>query len=145
VILEIQQNSDTTYRVFDWNRMGLDGKPRELHVSQSLESIDFTDYEPALVQPRNVPGPGNLKILVQDDLFTMEIAELSRGEILHLASGEMWILAGVAGQLQIEHLSQQLALAAGEFCVIPASLEDVVLRPCGSGGRFLRVRAGKSV
>jgi mannose-6-phosphate isomerase len=145
VILEIQQNSDTTYRVFDWNRMGLDGKHRELHVSQSLESIDFTDFEPALVQPRNVPGPGNLKILVQDDLFTMEIAELSRGEILHLASGEMWILAVVAGQLQIEHLSQQPALAAGEFCVIPASLEGIVLRPCGSGARFLRVRAGKSV
>ena len=33
VIFEIQQNSDTTYRVFDWNRVGLDGKPRELHVS----------------------------------------------------------------------------------------------------------------
>ena len=33
VIFEIQQNSDTTYRVFDWNRVGLDGKPRELHVA----------------------------------------------------------------------------------------------------------------
>jgi mannose-6-phosphate isomerase len=39
VIFEIQQNSDTTYRVFDWNRVGLDGKPRELHVKESLESI----------------------------------------------------------------------------------------------------------
>ena len=49
VIFEIQQNSDTTYRVFDWNRVGLDGKPRELHVPQSLASIDFNDFEPALV------------------------------------------------------------------------------------------------
>ena len=49
VIFEIQQNSDTTYRVFDWNRLGLDGKPRELHVAQSLASIDFADFEPALV------------------------------------------------------------------------------------------------
>ena len=48
VIFEIQQNSDTTYRVFDWNRVGLDGKPRELHVAQSLASIDFNDFEPAL-------------------------------------------------------------------------------------------------
>ena len=47
LIHEIQQNSDTTYRVFDWNRLGLDGKPRELHVAESLASIDFHDFEPA--------------------------------------------------------------------------------------------------
>lgn len=48
LIYEIQQSSDTTYRVFDWNRLGLDGRPRELHVSQSLACIDFDDVEPAL-------------------------------------------------------------------------------------------------
>jgi mannose-6-phosphate isomerase len=48
VLFEIQQNSDTTYRVFDWNRLGLDGQPRELHVEESLRSIDFDDFEPAL-------------------------------------------------------------------------------------------------
>ena len=46
LIIEIQQNSDTTYRVFDWNRTGLDGKPRELHIEQSMASIDFEDFEP---------------------------------------------------------------------------------------------------
>jgi mannose-6-phosphate isomerase len=51
LIHEIQQNSDTTYRVFDWNRLGLDGKARELHVAQSLASIDFDDFEPAMDQP----------------------------------------------------------------------------------------------
>lgn len=48
LVYEIQQNSDTTYRVFDWNRLGLDGRPRELHVAQSLQCIDFEDVEPAL-------------------------------------------------------------------------------------------------
>src|SRR5207245_2849495 len=46
VILEVQQSSDTTYRVFDWNRVGLDGKPRQLHIPESLTSIDFNDFEP---------------------------------------------------------------------------------------------------
>lgn len=46
VIAEIQQNSDTTYRVFDWNRTGLDGKPRELHIPESLACSDFSDIEP---------------------------------------------------------------------------------------------------
>jgi mannose-6-phosphate isomerase len=48
LVFEIQQNSDTTYRVFDWNRVGLDGKPRQLHVEESLRCIDFDDFEPHL-------------------------------------------------------------------------------------------------
>lgn len=48
VIIEIQQNSDTTYRVFDWNRTGLDGKPRQLHIAESMASIDFQDFEPSV-------------------------------------------------------------------------------------------------
>jgi mannose-6-phosphate isomerase len=48
LIVEIQQNSDTTYRVFDWNRTGLDGKPRALHIEESLASVDFADYAPKL-------------------------------------------------------------------------------------------------
>jgi len=46
LILEIQQNSDTTYRVYDWGRVGLDGAPRQLHIEESLKSIDFEDFEP---------------------------------------------------------------------------------------------------
>jgi mannose-6-phosphate isomerase len=46
VIVEVQQNSDTTYRVFDWNRSGLDGVPRKLHIEESMASIDFDDFEP---------------------------------------------------------------------------------------------------
>ncbi len=55
LIHEIQQNSDTTYRVFDWNRLGLDGKPRELHVESSLASIDFGDIEPTMTAPDQDP------------------------------------------------------------------------------------------
>lgn len=51
VIFEIQQNSDTTYRVFDFNRPGLDGQPRPLHVGKGLASIDFDDIEPGLATP----------------------------------------------------------------------------------------------
>ncbi len=52
MIFEVQQNSDTTYRVFDWNRLGLDGKPRQLHIAESLASIDFDDAEPQLAEPQ---------------------------------------------------------------------------------------------
>src|SRR5215469_11272222 len=70
VIFEIQQNSDTTYRVFDWNRVGLDGKPRELHIPQSLASIDFNDFEPKLVDsPFVADGQIQKRALVDDPLF----------------------------------------------------------------------------
>jgi len=46
LIVEIQQNSDTTYRVFDWNRVLKGGKTRKLHIAEALQSIDFSDREP---------------------------------------------------------------------------------------------------
>jgi len=52
VIFEVQQSSDTTYRVFDWNRLGLDGKPRALHLDESLASINFDDPEPGVAEPQ---------------------------------------------------------------------------------------------
>jgi mannose-6-phosphate isomerase len=52
LILEVQQNSDTTFRVFDWNRLGGDGRPRALHVDKSLLSIDFDDIEPEIAQTK---------------------------------------------------------------------------------------------
>lgn len=51
LILEIQQNSDTTFRVYDWDRVDSAGKPRALHIAESLECIDFKDYEPQFAQP----------------------------------------------------------------------------------------------
>jgi mannose-6-phosphate isomerase len=50
LILEIQQNSDTTYRVYDWGRKGLGGKERELHIPESMASINFHDFEPSPVK-----------------------------------------------------------------------------------------------
>ena len=52
VILEIQQNSDTTYRVDDWGRVDDQGRPRQLHREQALASIRFHDFEPKFVRAR---------------------------------------------------------------------------------------------
>ena len=73
VIFEIQQNSDTTYRVFDWNRVGLDGKPRALHVEKSLASINFQDFEPPLIaEGLSGAGPVKVRPLVHDAAFSVE-------------------------------------------------------------------------
>lgn len=94
LIHEIQQNSDTTYRVFDWNRTGLDGKPRELHVAQSLASIDFNDFEPAMVAPAG-DNLATCPYFKTDRLF------LKAGEtIANPVAGKFSILSVVNGVLQ---------------------------------------------
>lgn len=139
VIFEIQQNSDTTYRVFDWNRVGLDGKPRDLHIPQSLASIDFEDFEPALLGG-DFAGDGPLKVrrLVSNTLFTVEACRTDTGATLPLPSGRMQILGLLSGQLRVVHGQAALPLSAGQFALLPASLTDAVLQS-PSPVTFLRV------
>jgi mannose-6-phosphate isomerase len=123
VIFEIQQNSDTTYRVFDWNRLGLDGKPRQLHVAQSLESINFDDFEPGLA-PAQYLTHGRLRSrnLVRDPLFTVDAVTAPAGEPIPLNRPEMKILGLVKGGLKLNAGQNALELNAGQFCLLPASV-----------------------
>jgi mannose-6-phosphate isomerase len=123
VIFEIQQNSDTTYRVFDWNRMGLDDQPRELHVAQSLASIDFNDFEPALVQSKPTGNEVKVRSLVNDPLFKVESLEMKSGAGKNLKPRKLQIVATLSGLLEIQSGSASAKLSAGQFSLIPASLE----------------------
>jgi len=95
LILEIQQNSDTTYRVYDWGRKGLDGKPRDLHVAESLESIDFDDFEPGPRPPFTDPGESviadcaefRIRQINLDAGQTIEVADREEPRILSLVAG----------------------------------------------------------
>jgi mannose-6-phosphate isomerase len=129
VIFEIQQNSDTTYRVFDWNRVGLDGKPRELHVAQSLASIDFNDFEPKLAGG-NFAGDDKIKSrsLVRDPLFSVEHLEIKSGSIAKLKEQKLQIVAAVSGQIEIKSGSEIVNLSAGQFCLVPACLKKTEAR-----------------
>ena len=129
VIFEIQQNSDTTYRVFDWNRVGLDGKPRELHIAQSLASINFEDFEPSLVEQK-FSGTDKIKIrpLVRDPLFNVEAVEMKTGTSLDLKPCKLQIVATVHGKLEVRSGSNSVNLSAGQFCLVPACLERTEVR-----------------
>jgi mannose-6-phosphate isomerase len=142
VIFEIQQNSDTTYRVFDWNRVDASGKPRELHVEKSLASIDFNDVEPALVSENFSEKNGvKSRTLIRDPLFSVTLHELGFGKNLNLAPRTLQILGVVEGELEIHHAKTKLALNAGQFCLVPASLENVSAQS-RSGGSFLKTVSG---
>lgn len=96
LILEIQQNSDTTYRVYDWGRVGLDGQPRRLHIDESLASIDFTDFAPSLLKTSSVPS----LTLVDSPLFRLRKETVDTGDSLRIPAGQgPRILSVVSGAL----------------------------------------------
>lgn len=97
VILEIQQNSDTTYRVYDWGRVGLDGKPRALHVRESLACL-AANTAPT---PQLVRGSAKATELAECPEFRITRRQLAAGEALHFAAREQpRILSVVEGGLR---------------------------------------------
>ena len=118
LIHEIQQNSDTTYRVFDWNRMGLDGKPRELHVAESLASIDFEDFEPGMDVPNGTVIAecayfrveklvlGTSETAGNRDIGRFSIFSVAEGAVIcegnRFSKGDFFLLPQGGGQLRAE-------------------------------------------
>jgi mannose-6-phosphate isomerase len=141
LIFEIQQNSDTTFRVHDWDRMGLDGKPRELHVPESLESIDFGDFEPALAggQPW-VSGPFTADALVRHPLFDVDVVRTASRDIMALPAAGPRVLAVAEGSLKVTGGGVLQALEPGQFCLLPASVADAQLA-AEAGSAFLLAEA----
>lgn len=122
VIVEVQQNSDTTYRVFDWNRVGLDGRARELHIEESLRSIDFQDFEPGVALRGG-------ELLVESDFFRVEKWTLdSQKGREACAPGGFAIFTCLRGVVRCGGCEFQ----AGEFFLVPAALEDRLLRADGA-------------
>ncbi len=112
LVYEIQQNSDTTYRVFDWNRTGLDGKPRALHVRESLASIDFNDYEPEMQSPA---ADGRM---AECPHFATNYRKLEAGDNVEIKTPEddFICLAIVRGH----GVLAADAVRAGDFLILPA-------------------------
>lgn len=131
VLVEIQQNSDTTYRVFDWNRVDDSGKPRQLHVDQALQSIDFDDVAPALIQPEG-------ELLIQNELFEIQKWNLAAPRVV-APFGQFAIVCCLTGVVRCVDVD----LRPGEFALVPAALQDRTVQPREDGTTLLRVTIPK--
>jgi len=127
VLVEIQQNSDTTYRVYDWNRVDDNGKPRELHVDQALQSIDFNDVAPGLTQP-------DAELLIRNDLFEIQKWTLDAPREIAPA-GQFAIVCCLTGSVRCVDVD----LRPGEFALVPAALQDRKVQPREEGTTLLRI------
>lgn len=113
LILEIQQNSDTTYRVWDWERIGLNGKPRDLHLDASLQSTNFNDFEPKTLKTTT----SGEQIIAQSDVFKLRKVCITKGDTLNLEAGEPRILSLISGQLTAD---DEAILQHGDNALLPA-------------------------
>ena len=128
LLIEVQQNSDTTYRVFDWNRIDpTTGKPRELHVERALQCIDFGDVQPKLIESEG-------ELLIRHSLFEIRKWNLDEArEAVPL--GRFAIVCCLTGNLSCA----KAKFAPGEILLIPAHLDDRQLKPLAPDTSLLRV------
>ena len=128
LLFEIQQNSDTTYRAFDWNRTDpATGAKRALHVEQAVQCIDFEDVQPKLIQSDD-------ELLISNQLFEIQKWNLIEAREA-VPSGQFAITCCLTGNLGCADAK----LAPGEFFLIPAHLQDRQLKPLAPGTTLLRI------
>ena len=124
LILEIQQNSDTTYRVSDWGRLDSDGNSRELHLEKAIESIHFEDR----MLPRITGDCSAIKnnrknsIIVNCPHFIVEELCLVRSYYDATSRYSFHILTAVDNYFYINYLGGKLKIEKGRSCLLPADL-----------------------
>ncbi|MGV8145465.1 MAG: type I phosphomannose isomerase catalytic subunit [Alkaliphilus sp.] len=153
VIAEIQQNSNTTYRVYDWDRVGLDGKPRELHIEKALDVIDFdlkmenrkekkrgkdnrgvkeSDNWNEEGQVRSIHGESSRStVLATCPYFTTELLEI---EQIHYGSTDkksFHVLIGIEGDFKIKYEADgkkgEETIRKEETVLMPACIEKYTI------------------
>ena len=125
VIAEIQQASDTTFRLFDFNRVGADGKPRPLHIEESLETIAFDRGPVAAVVPATIAQPGRER-LVDCDKFVLDRCSLSGSQSIG-GDQRFHLLVGIEGSVTVAGDPTDQPLTAGTTCLLPAAAGGVDL------------------
>ncbi len=124
IIAEIQQNSNTTYRVYDWNRVGTDGKARPLHINKALDVINFNQVEPGLCSPLPIESANGVARyqLCQNRYFVTERVEMAAGAVFNgrCDGSTLEIWGVIAGEVMVN----EVGLTAVQFTLLPAAMGE---------------------
>ncbi len=126
LLAEIQQTSDITYRVYDWDRQDSDGNFRDLHTEEALDAIDFTSklsYKTCYSKEQNKPSE-----IVSCPYFTTNIVPI-KGELSfnHSEKDSFVIYMCVKGKVSFSYADQQEELSMGETLLVPATINEFVI------------------
>jgi mannose-6-phosphate isomerase len=129
LLLEIQQTSNLTYRIFDYNRKDAQGNPRELHTEKAQEAIDYTvcsDYKTHYETQKNAPG-----LLVSSSYFTVNLIDFDKPVKRNYTVFDSFVIyVCTQGSAQIEYaLGKTETITMGETVLLPAAIKQVQLLP----------------
>ncbi len=123
-LAEIQQTSDVTYRIYDYNRRDKDGNPRQLHTNEAAESIDYTvldDY-----QTHYTPHKNEGSILIECPYFNTAVYDLTEPMTIDYSELDSFVaLIGIKGEGLLTVDGEEVTLRAGETILIPATVQEV--------------------
>lgn len=135
LLAEVQQSSDVTYRIFDYNRPGMDGRPRELHTELASQALDYTveDEYRTLYTPRE----NGASLVVDTPFFTVRINEVDKPIHRDLIKYDSFIISMcMQGQcrIRLRQTGKEVTLKAGHTCLIPAAIADYDIIPNENAG-----------
>ena len=141
LIVEIQQSSDDTFRVYDYDRVGPDGKKRELHVDLARRALSYK----AVADPRThyEPQADRMVKLVDSDFFKTRVARLDKTLTIDYKAADSFIIfIAFEGEARItDSEGNEIELRAGQSALFPACNESVTVEPLG-GKRFSFLETG---
>lgn len=129
-LAEIQQSSDVTYRIFDYNRPGLDGKPRELHTELAAKAIDYTVY-PEYKTPYEA-NVGEANVLLNTPFFSIKIVETTEPFHRNMIKYDSFIIIMNIGEpltVRVRATGDEVLMPSESSCLIPAAIADYDLIP----------------
>ena len=131
LVAEIQQNSDTTFRVFDYGRLGADGKPRQLHLDRAVEVLRCEPTSPETSTLAPCP-PDSVQEVITCGYFHVRRAAVEHGVTLSTEEGSFTHLLCVRGEGDIVCRGERYPLRQGDSYFLPAALgEYAVQGTCG--------------
>lgn len=137
-VAEIQQTSDITYRIFDYNRKDKDGKSRELHTSQAMDAINFSDvqddFRTEYERVQNEPVE-----MVASPYFTTSVYDMTEEIICDYSELDSFVIfICVEGSCRLTDDNQnEITLRAGETVLLPAAVQEVTIVPEGQRVKLL--------
>lgn len=130
LLLEIQQTSDITYRIYDYDRRDAQGNPRQLHTAEAADAIDYTLYPDYKSTP--VTLPDGSKSLAACQYFDVRLHEVAEPTAITYAPGRFVIVACTAGAIEIDSDNSVTILHPGETILVPAKRDSLTLSGNGT-------------
>ena len=128
LLAEIQQTSDITYRVYDWNRPNPDGTFRDLHTEEAIDAIDYKSQNSYKTQYSKIENTASK--VISCSYFTTNILPITQSiQINHSEKDSFVIYMCVKGEVEFIHQNQQEKLSYGETLLVPASLKEFEIFP----------------